>query len=155
MIDEATTRHLHSGCALFVGTVSADGAPHAARGHGLRVLSCTPPRVRVLVPPDERLLDNLRATGVIAITTGDVPTLASMQLKGRAGPVGPLEDEDRRTMADYTEQFLHDIEVTDGHSRAVLDPWAAVDGVLACDVDVLEMFDQTPGPHAGTTRSPR
>lgn len=155
VFDEATTRHLHSGCALLLGTVSADGAPHAARGHGMRVLSSSPPRVRVLLPPDERLLDNLRATGVLAITTAEVPTLVSLQLKGRVGPIGPLDDDDRRAMAAYTAQFVDDIVVTDRHDRAVLEPWATVDCALACDVEVLEVFDQTPGPRAGTTKVAR
>lgn len=153
MFDEAITRHLHSGCALLIGTVSADGAPHAARGHGIRVLSAAPPRVRVLLPHDERLLDDLRATGRIAITSAEVPTLVSYQLKGRVGPVGPPDEDDRRTHESYVRQFVHDIEITDHHDRAVLEPWATVSGVVACDVDVLEMFDQTPGPRAGITRA--
>lgn len=153
MFDDATTRHLHSGCALLVGTVSADGVPHASRGHGCRVLAGEPPRLRLIVPgDDERLLDNLRTTGVVAVTTADVATLHSVQCKGRASAVEAATDEDRATAARYTEQFVDDIVHTDRHRREMVETWAtSASSLVACVVEVTEMFDQTPGPGAGTT----
>lgn len=152
MLDDETIRHLHSGCALLVGTVSSDGVPHAARGHGLRVLAHDPPRVRVILPFDEQLLDNLRATGLIAITSADVPTLMSLQLKGRAGPVEAPLPEDLAASERYTTAFVNDIVRIDRHPRSVVSVWAVVSEVVACDVEVLEIFDQTPGPAAGRVR---
>lgn len=149
MIDDATTRHLHSGCALLIGTVSADGRPHAARGHGVRVLDADPLRIRlVLSAEDAVLLENLRGDGRIAITTADVATLHSIQMKGVAAPVEPATDADHAIAASYTDQFLTDIEHIDRYPRPLLDAWA-VTTYVACTVTVDEIFDQTPGPSAG------
>ena len=122
MIDEATTRHLHSGCALLIGTVSADGRPHASRGHGVRVIAGDPLRIRlVLSAEDTVLLENLRGGGRIAITTADVATLHSIQMKGVAAPVEPPTDADHATAASYTDQFLSDIEHVDRYQRPLRD----------------------------------
>ena len=38
MFDDMTIRFLHGGCSLLVGSVNADGRPHAGRGWGLTVV---------------------------------------------------------------------------------------------------------------------
>ena len=54
MFDPETRAFLESGCGLLVATVSADGAPHAARGWGLDVLDVGPPaRLRLLLDADD------------------------------------------------------------------------------------------------------
>jgi hypothetical protein len=153
VFDEATAQHLHAGCALLIGTVSADGRPHAGRGHGVRVLEGSPTRVRLLLSADDHVMhDNLRTTGRIAITTADVASLHSIQLKGRAGPLEPPTDDDCATAARYTDQFLTDIVRVDRYARPILEGWAHTT-YLACTVLVEDVFDQTPGPSAGAARA--
>jgi hypothetical protein len=149
VFDEATKTHLHGGCALLVGSVSLDGRPHASRGHGLTVLSDEPARVRlVLGANDVRTLENLQATGAIAITSGDVETLYSLQLKGEVERIEPATPDDIAKAAQYMEDFIGDIIRTDGYARQDLDEWLPTEFV-ACVASVREIFDQTPGPSAG------
>jgi hypothetical protein len=150
VLDDDTVRFLSGGCSLLVGTVSADGRPHAGRGWGITVLEREPLRVRVLLDArDARTLENARGGARIALCTADVPTLHSVQLKGRVIGAEPATDADREKQRQYTDAFLHDIHSTDGDPLHILHRWAECD-VVAAIVEVDESFDQTPGPSAGT-----
>src|SRR5690348_4732178 len=88
-----TTAFLEGGCALIVGSVGADGAPTAARGWGLTVLSREEGECRLLLDAEETIsVDKLLETRVIAVTAGDVPTLSTIQLKGRVERIEPATD---------------------------------------------------------------
>ncbi|MGV3758584.1 MAG: pyridoxamine 5'-phosphate oxidase family protein [Actinomycetota bacterium] len=149
MLDPETTAFLETGCALIVGTVGPDGAPHAGRAWGVEVLDHGPtPRVRILLDvDDERTVAHAAAGGRIAITATSVRTLTSMQLKGRSLGLDDAEDDGPR-MHRYIEQFFTDIVETDGTDRAVLDTFRPF-GSVACLVQVEERYEQTPGPGAG------
>lgn len=150
MLDDDTVRFLNGGCSLLVGTVSADGRPHAGRGWGLSVLERRPLRVRVLLDArDARTLENARSWARIALCAADVPTLHSVQLKGRVLGAEPATAADREKQRQYTESFLNDIHTTDGDPLDILHRWAECE-VVAAMVEVDESFDQTPGPSAGT-----
>ncbi|HSL56291.1 MAG TPA: pyridoxamine 5'-phosphate oxidase family protein [Acidimicrobiales bacterium] len=148
MLDPDSVALLEGGCALIVGTVAADGTPHATRGWGLTVLDRDPIRIRLVISAEEQALANLDATGRLAVTAADVPTLRSLQLKGRVAAVEPMTDADRDTVGRYTDAMFTDIERTDGAPRLVLERWRALAHVV-CEVEVDEWFDQTPGPGAG------
>ena len=149
MFDEAMRAHLHSGCALLVGSVSPDGRPHASRGHGITVLDDAPPRVRLLLASNDlRSQENLRATGAIAITTADVSSLHSLQLKGRVDLVEPATPRDIAKAQQYMDDFVGDIMRNDGYARDDIEAWLP-SAFVACEVMVREIFDQTPGPSAG------
>src|SRR5687768_13699956 len=150
VIDPETTAFLESGCGLLVGTVSADGAPHAGRGWGIDVLrDAEGLRLRLLLDvDDERTIEHVADGGAIAVTATNVHTLRSLQLKGRAGrpEVATPEDHDRAQR--YMDDFFGDIVATDGSSEELLARFVPR-GYVACTVDVHERFDQTPGPGAG------
>ena len=149
MLDDDIIDFLHGGCALLVGTVDAAGLPHAGRGHGLTVLSSDPVRVRLLVDAaDSRTLANLQPGGPVAICTADVPTLHSLQLKGRVVSVEPGTPADKAKQEQYAHDFTQDIHRTDGDPLDILERWADCE-VVACLVDIDDAFDQTPGPAAG------
>ncbi len=154
MFDDATIAHLHGGCALLLGSVASDGMPHAARAWGCTVLAVDhdahAAQLRLLVPADDATLhDNLRTTGRISLTTADVPTLRSLQLKGRVVRTEPADRDDAAKLAQYCTDFFTDIHETDGEPWEVLEGWRPL-AVGACIVEVSELFDQTPGPSAGT-----
>lgn len=148
MFDEATREFVEGGCALIVGTVAPDGLPHATRGWGLDVLDDRGTVRLLLAADDEVTLQNLAAGGRIAITTADVPTLHSMQLKGRALGTEPATDADRARAGRFVDAFFHDITETEGVPRRLLERLLPEDYV-ACTVVVEELFNQTPGPAAG------
>ena len=73
------------GLLPIVGTVGPDGEPHAARGWGITVPTTPSTTVRLLVDADDADgLRHLADGGAVAVTGADVPTLRSVQLKGRS-----------------------------------------------------------------------
>jgi hypothetical protein len=140
---------LESGCSAIVGTVAADGEPHAGRGWGIDVLDPDRGIVRLLVAAgDATTVRHLAAGGAVAVTGADVPTLRSVQLKGRSLGIEPTTDSDRRRSRRFCDEFFSDIVETDGTERGALERLVPHD-VVACRVQVDEIFDQTPGPGAG------
>lgn len=145
VLDDEMVRFLHGGCALIVCTFDEEGAPYASRAWGLTVLCAEGEvRVRLLVTPD------VRADGRIAITATDVPTLRSLQLKGRIVEVAPMTAADLAKSEQYTDDFYADIERTDHIPRDLLERVRPRE-FLACTVVVEELYNQTPGPKAGTS----
>jgi hypothetical protein len=150
VFDPESAALLEGGCALIVGSVDDDGAPLAGRGWGLTITDEGPPAViRLLLGTnDPATRANLESTGMIAVTGTDVPTLRSVQLKGRVVAVEAATDADVERAGRYIEALFDDIEAADGSDRTMLRRWIAP-GYAACIVEVHERFDQTPGPGAG------
>lgn len=150
MLDPETTAFLEAGCALIVGTVGADGEPHAGRGWGLDVVAPGPhPTVRLLLDAEDvRTIEHVTAGGAVAITATSVRTLRSMQLKGRALGIDAPAPGDPARAERFMEGFFGDIQATDGAPLEVLERFVPT-GYVACLVEVDEQFDQTPGPTAG------
>lgn len=138
---------LERGTAFIVGTVSADGAPHASRGWGMDVLGDA--QVRLLLDADDDgALANVAATGVIAITAADVRTLHSTQMKGRVVGVEAGDEADAARARRFCDQLFCDIQETDNTPYETLEHMVP-SSYAVCLVDVEESFDQTPGPGAG------
>ncbi len=147
MIDEALTAFLERGCAMIVGTVSADGAPHAQRAWGCRVLG--PTVVRLLIDErDQEIRSHLDAGGRIAVTAADVRTLQAVQIKGQVTEVACPTADDLERCDHHNDELLDDIEQTDFFPRQVTGRMVPPGYVVAV-VTVDEVFDQTPGPGAG------
>ncbi len=148
MFDPDGVAFLESGCALIVAVVDADLHPRANRGWGLDVLP--EGRVRLLLDADDvTTLDHLAQRDAIAITATSVRDLHSMQLKGHCEAVESATAEDRARVDRYCADFFADVVETDGFARALLQRLVPADYV-ACVVRVDAVFDQTPGPTAGT-----
>jgi hypothetical protein len=152
VIDNDAAELLESPCSMIVGTVAPDGLPDATRGWGLVVEDpCT---VRFLLAANaDQTFANLEATGVLALTVTNFATLVSYQLKGRARRVEPATAEDRIRFERFTEgctAILHEIE----HAPPELTRRIVPSGVVACVMDVAQVFDQTPGPAAGALLAP-
>jgi hypothetical protein len=139
---------LESGCATFVGTVDADGIPAAAHAMGIQVLDGGA-RLRVVLNAEEtEVLDNLGSTGVVALGATDVSTLRSVQVKGRAELVEPVNSADRIRKDAYISEFFRLVHETDGAEIELLHRLVPRE-FLALVMTVDELFDQTPGPQAG------
>jgi hypothetical protein len=144
-----TTAFLEGGCSLIVGTVAADGAPTAARGWGLTVLDRSAAECRLVLDLRAvRTRADLAATGVIAVTAADVPTLRSIQLKGEVLGTEPAVEADRTRAVEFADAFFGDINRTDGTDLEVLRRMFPAD-FFVCVVRFSEIYDQTPGPVAG------
>jgi Pyridoxamine 5'-phosphate oxidase len=145
---------LESPCSMFIGTVGADGNPAAAHAMGAQTLH-DGARLRVILNAEERqLLDNLRTTAVVSLGATDVPTLRSVQVKGRAVEVEPVTAADRIRTDEYLAALFQTIHDTDGSPIELLRRLVPRDFV-ALVMTVEALFDQTPGPQAGASLGTR
>ena len=152
VLDADLVEFLESGCSTIVGLVTADGEPYAPRGWAIEVLP--PNRLRLLVGagamaaagrgPDD--------TFAIAVTGADVRTLRSVQLKGTAHGLEPPTAADLDRSQRFCDAFFADVEAVDAVPPALMERLVPSD-LLACTVDVAELYDQTPGPAAGARLS--
>jgi hypothetical protein len=142
---------LESGCAMLVGLVTASNKPFATRGWGLEVLDGGT-RARVLVGSQD--LDRLgysnggANSSMIAVTGCSVLTLRSTQIKGPIGTIGPADDDDMQRSLRYCNAFFDDVAVVDSIPRYLMERLIPPT-LLACEFDIVEVYDQTPGPNAG------
>ena len=133
-----------------MGMVGDDLAPHAARGWGIRFPHAGRPRCRVIIGAQELpALERRPGRRLLALTITEVRTLVSVQFKGPSGPPEPATAEDLDVVRRYSEAFFTIVEEVDGTPRVLLERMLPT-AFVACEVDVEEFFDQTPGPRAGT-----
>jgi hypothetical protein len=149
VIDRGTVELLEGGSALTIGTVRSDGAPHAARAWGLDVLAFDPMRIRVLLAAhDAGTIENLEPGAEVAVTATSVPTFQSVQLKGTSRGITATADGDAERFSRYERSFYDDIETADRTPRHLLERLSPEE-LVAMELDIVEVFDQTPGPGAG------
>jgi hypothetical protein len=141
---------LESGCGTIVGLVTPSGAPFATRGWGLRVEGGDPPRLRLLLGAAAFAASGRDGAErfAVAITGGDVRTLRSAQVKGDGHGVEPATEDDLATCRRYVDEFFAAVHETDGSDLDLLARMTPLD-LVACTVDVRQVFDQSPGPGAG------
>lgn len=158
MLDADLIEHLQSDGTLIVGTVDETGIPDAVYGWALEVLDpaagAGPPTVRFLVPERAaRTRTNLEATGRVAATVTDVVTLRSAQLKGRVVGFDTPSAADERRCRRRFDAVAARIHADDGTPLEVLANFRP-GRVYGVTVSVEEVYDQTPGPVAGTRLAP-
>jgi hypothetical protein len=147
-LDEALVRFLRSGCTPIVGRVTPEGAPVAMRGWGIHA-EVDDATLRLLLDADDVAALGGPAPGDrIAVTATSVPTLRSVQMKGRLTAIGPADATDLERMRVFLDAMYGDIAAADGFPRALLERWQPAE-VVVCTVAVEAIFDQTPGPLAG------
>ena len=98
-----------------------------------------------------QLLEDLAATGRIAVVFSQPSTHRTLQLKSSRLRTRALAESDRPVLQRYLEAMEHEIALV-GHpppfTRAML-AWRAPD-VVAVSFVPEQAFDQTPGPRAGS-----
>jgi hypothetical protein len=150
VLEADTASFLGDKAALIVGLVGQDGRPLAARGWGFTVLDHVGGRSRLLLDADElHLVSHLAGGGAIAVTGSDVPTLRSCQVKGHVEDFDDVTDADREHSAHYCAGFFGDIEAADHFPKHLMER-IRPDELIALHLVIEEVYDQTPGPKAGT-----
>ena len=143
------TRMVESGAGLVVGTVSADGAPRADRAWGVSVVDADARRIRFVMSADDPAVLEHLESGSVALTGGEVSTFHSVQFKGRPVTVEAPTSEDIEMARVQSERFFQTVHLVDGNPVEQLRRMLPLDTV-AVEMVVTEMFDQTPGPSAGS-----
>jgi hypothetical protein len=152
VIETEVAELLESPCSLLVGTVDGHGRPDATRGWSAQLLG--PDRLRLLVATEaRRAIANLADGGRLALTTTHFVTMVSWQLKGRATLVEEATAADRIRFDAFCAgclEILAPLHMVSEETIARITPA----GVVAVEMVVEQVFDQTPGPGAGARIAP-
>lgn len=148
MISEALGQLIQSGVSTIVGTRDADLTPECMRAVGARV-HADRRHLTVFLPAATaaRSMANLRDNAEIAVSFSEVPKHRTRQVKGRAVKLREATEAERADIERYVEAFSAEIALV-GLPPAVARRVACFPA-HAVEVEVSEVFDQTPGPGAG------
>ena len=149
MMDSRLNRCLEPGLSILVGSADAHGAPSCCRAIAL-ASSDELQTLTAYVPlaTSKETIANVASTRRIAIAATHPADHCSTQLKGVTTNVRlPLADESAFVQAEL-EQFASVLEML-GLPKRILRSvayWPA----FAIEMQVEEIYDQTPGPRAGS-----
>src|SRR5512140_1087660 len=107
-------------------------------------------RVTVYVPEatGKRTLADIEANGMIAVVFEEIPTHHTVQLKGRVTDVRAAGESERELVERSIGGFFAQVEAVGGTPAIVRrkNRWPC----RAVTFAVSDVFEQTPGPKAGT-----
>jgi hypothetical protein len=134
-----------------VASRSLDHVPSVVRCHGFRVLEKTQ-RLTVFVRSrhSERVLADVRATGLVAVVFSEPSTHRTLQVKGEDAVVGTLDEGDWPMIGAHMEAAVAELcPLGYGETwvRTVFEATPAQ--VQAVRFTPTSAFAQTPGPRAG------
>jgi hypothetical protein len=142
-------RCLDAGMSLLVATVNAENVPSCCRAIALASADDLA-TVTVYLPlaTSHETVQNIATTRRLAIAATYPPDHFSIQLKGTAGDARLARDDEAPFVRSRLAAFA-DVLDTIGIPRRVTAN-AACWPAFAVDMRVEQVFDQTPGPNAGT-----
>ncbi|HEX5587357.1 MAG TPA: hypothetical protein VFZ17_08625 [Acidimicrobiia bacterium] len=147
-VDDELAAFLEVGGSLIVATVDTDGRPDAARAFDLQVL---PDRSRVrvqLAVEATTAIANVDAGRSVAVTVTEVFTARSVQVKGHGTPTTPPNAADTVHGDRYRAEFLANVAEVE-QIPIELPRRLLPEQFVAFEMDIEEIYDQTPGPSAG------
>ena len=137
------------GMSLYAGSVSSDGVPAGCRAVALRTnRELTEITVYLPMATSHDVVANVAATKRLAIVATYPPDHFAVQLKGTTTAVRLAADDESEFVHARLGSFagvLHAIGIPRRIGES-LNCWPA----FAIEMKVDEMFEQTPGPKAGT-----
>lgn len=141
------------GVSAIVASRDAALRPSLMRAVGAQI---TPDGAEVTVflarSQSRQLLQDIAATGRIAVVFSEPTTHRTLQLKGTGINGRAATAQDQPALQRYLESMQFEI-CSIGYDAAVVRAMLAfrLDDVVAISFTPTEAFDQTPGPKAGTT----
>jgi hypothetical protein len=149
MTDARMLKCLEGGTSILVGAVDEHGQPACCRAIALTsnddLASVT---AYVPVATSRALIASVAMTGRMAVVVSEPVGHRATQLKGTIGTTRLARDEERDLVRQRLEQLsemLNVIGVPRRLTRSVAH-WPA----FAIEMRVEEVYEQTPGPQAGT-----
>jgi hypothetical protein len=139
---------IEGGVSIQVGTRDATLRPECLRAMGVSV-GADRSLITVYAPVElaARTLANLEDNGRVAVTFAQVSTHRTLQVKGRVLSVRRARKNERGLQERYVAAFAEALHLT-GFSRRIvrrMRHWPS----LALEVEIEDLFVQTPGPQAG------
>lgn len=151
VLDSGVLEFLQHRVLVSVASRSVDHVPSLVRCVGFRVHS-RPQRLTVFVRTrySERVLEDIRATGLVAVVFSEPSTHRTLQVKGTDAVAGPLEEGDWPAVGAHSEAAVAELGrlgYAEQWVRTVFEATPAQ--VQAVRFTPSSAFGQTPGPRAG------
>ena len=145
---------LTSGVSILVATRSGDRVPEAVRAYAA-VVSPDRCRLELIVPNGlgDRMIDNLRDNGRIAVAFSRAIDHVSVQVKGSCVAMRPTTEDDRAVVERFRAAYIEGLYLV-GMPRSLTSRFRALPGTMVT-LEVTGVFNQTPGPRAGEPMGPR
>jgi hypothetical protein len=148
MIPESLVSFLESGISVLVGSANERHMPSCARAAGA-IVSADRARLTVLIPkiPGEDVLADLEKIRRGAVMFSRAIDHRTLQLKGSVVRVRPANSDEVSHAIAYRRAFAEMLQHV-GLPRALTESMA-IEPCVAVELEVDEIFRQTPGPEAG------
>jgi len=149
VLDVGVVEFIHGGVAVGVATRDDVLRPEFARGWGPEVSADGRSlRLCVAAPEGSRMRANLEQNGAVAVGFSP-PTIArALQVKGVASRVDEPEAADLERVGRHVRSFVAEAARIGAPEELSLRMFVGT-GLVAVELSVDEVFDQTPGPTAG------
>jgi hypothetical protein len=142
------TRVLRGLAAIVVGTRDESLVPACTSGVGFSYDAGTN-RLTVFIPEATggETFANLAHNGSLAVVLEEISTHRTVQIKGRAVENRPAIETERTIVENCMNGFFYQVEVVGMNRESVRrkNRWPC----RAVTMDILDVFEQTPGPEAG------
>jgi hypothetical protein len=149
MLDPALAAFLQEGLGIHIGTCNERLEPNGARAIAVTVEDDGKHLVvYVAEAAAARLLPDLASNGQAAVSFGRPVDDRACQVKGELVSVRPAEPGEREMIRAQFDAFLANLELI-GIPRANAANWIAWPAT-AIRLKTTAVFEQTPGPAAGT-----
>lgn len=148
MIPSAMFELLQTGVAVVVGTRDATLMPECTRAWGIRVgKDRSSVTIFLTETISQKTLQNLRENGQIAISCTRPTDHVACQLKGRLRAIRQTAQRDREHSRRWHREFAGEL-VAIGVPAQLCESWIT-EPALAVEIEVTDVFHQTPGPGTG------
>lgn len=139
---------LQTGVSVVVGTRDATLMPECTRAWGIRIgedrRTITIFLTEAISP---KTLKNLRENGLVAVSCTRPTDHVACQLKGHVRNIRPADQRDQTRSRNWHREFVEEIVAIGVPAETGL-AWIT-EPDLAVEIDVTEVFQQTPGPGTG------
>jgi hypothetical protein len=148
MIPPQLVELLQTGVSVIVGTRDSSLMPESTRAWGIVVGdSRTSVTIFLTEAVSKKTLRNLKDNGLIAISCTRPTDHVACQLKGRLRAIAPATPSEREHSRRWHREYTQEL-VAIGVPADLCEAWVT-EPALAVEIDVMEVFHQTPGPGAG------
>jgi hypothetical protein len=151
MLSEANALFVKRFTSMSLGARDAQNRPVVGRALGCCV-SADRRRLTIFLSASRaaQLLECLRNNGAIALAVTRPTTHETLQFKGSVLDIRPLSAEERTEMEEYRESFIQELAAIGYNRQMASGVVAGPEDALAVVFEPVAIFNQTPGPKAGT-----